>query len=76
MYTFLIYIIQKRQAEFEELLFTNFYLVKVFIRTEAVMYSQINFSYTFLKNLIFYLEKNQLDTRIISMLVFASLKKS
>lgn len=76
MYKFLIYIIKKHQKEFEELLFTNFNLVKFFIEFDPAMYNGIKFHYVFLKNLINYLEKHQLSLKNISILVFISLESS
>ena len=76
MYKFLIYIIKKHQKEFEELLFTNFNLVKFFIEFDPAMYNGIKFHYAFLKNLINYLEKHQLSLKNISILVFISLESS
>ena len=76
MYKFLIYIIKKHQKEFEELLFTNFKLVKFFIEFDPAMYNGIKFHYAFLKNLINYLEKHQLSLKNISILVFISLESS
>ena len=51
MYKFLIYIIKKHQKEFEELLFTNFNLVKFFIEFDPAMYNGIKFHYVFLKTM-------------------------
>ena len=73
-YDIFVYLIQNNYQEFENILFTDLILIKIFINTEPVTYYELSFSYNFLKQLTFQVLENNLDTNILNMLIFNNLK--
>lgn len=73
-YDIFTYLIKNNYQEFENILFTDLNLIKIFINTEPVTYYELSFSYNFLKQLTFQVLENNLDTNILNMLIFNNLK--